>query len=158
MLSNIKARIMRFCDLSWKDLTNLKAWGQRSATFNSFPLENFNSPLLKVAVASADGEVVCMTPIETCYMVSAFLGSPNATPEQATLAGDEIDRQLSMEAQRAGVSSLLIMLPENHRALRGKEFGEFKTVRVYERKFSQTVGTGGVTLSQANSIATNLIN
>src|SRR5258708_17406443 len=150
MLNNLRARIMRYCELSWDDLKNLKAWAKRSASFNSFPPETFSSPSLKVAVATdADGKVVCMTPIETCYMVSAFLVSPEATSETASMAGDLIDAELAASAARAGVSKLLIVLPADHPCLKDNpEWADFREVRVYERKFNQTLGTGGIRLSK----------
>jgi len=160
MLSNkLKATILRYCDLSYKSLVELKQWAKRSASFNSFPPENFASPSLRVAVATnSDGETVCMTPIETVFLASTFLVNPLATQAEALAAGDEIDRQLSMEAQRVGASALLIMVPASNPKFRGKEWSDFKTMRVYERKFPNTVGTGGITLGKSNSTATNLIN
>jgi hypothetical protein len=159
MLNNLRARIFKYCDISWKDLCNLKAWSKRSASFNSFPPENFSNPNLKVAVATdSDGEVVCMTPIETCFMVSAFLVSPNATPEEAAIAGDSIDAALAASATRAGVSKMLIVLPD-HIKFQGKDFGDFRTVRVYERNFPLTVNSGGTRLHETNSLqATKYLN
>ena len=155
-ISNMKANLMRWCQLSWPQRVEMKSWAKRSKSFSSFEVENFNNPLLKVASATnATGETVVYCPVQTCFLVNAFVVSPSASEEQAALAGDLIDQQLSMEAQRAGVSSLLIMVPDDHPALRDKEnFGDFKTVRVYQRNFPNTVGTGGIRLSSPSQQAT----
>ena len=72
MLTNFKARIFKFHDLSWKDLTLLKLWSRLSRSFNSFDPESYGAPSLRVATASNDaGEPVVFAPIETVFMVSA---------------------------------------------------------------------------------------
>ena len=147
-INNMKATLMRWCQLSWGQRVQLKSWANQSKLFSSFDVSEFENPLLKVATATnATGETVVYCPVQTCFLVNAFVVSPSATEEQATLAGDLIDSQLSTEAQRAGVSSLLIMVPDNHPALLDNEkFGDFQTCRVYQRNFPLTVNSGGISL------------
>jgi hypothetical protein len=155
MLSNIRAKLLRFCDLSWKDLTNLKAWSKGSASFNSFGRENYSSPSLRVAKAESDGETICLCPIEQVLTVSAYALRPGTCEEHAQLAGDFIDAAIEREAQRAGISKLLIILPANHPAT--FEGDEWKTVKIFERKIPHAVVMGGVGIS-AQSQATRFLN
>ena len=156
MLNEIKATVRKYWELSWPDLCNLKAWMKNSKTFNSFDVDTFTSPSLKVAVANADGKTVCMTPIETCYMVSAFCVNPSASPDDARRAGDALDAEIARQGQMNGVSKLLIVVPADHPSLQDSsvDWADFKEVRVFERKIPQTVGTGGVWLPQTQSPAT----
>ncbi|HWO32396.1 MAG TPA: hypothetical protein VNO32_26675, partial [Candidatus Acidoferrum sp.] len=82
------------------------------------------------------GEVICYTPIETVFMVSAYAVSPTATAAEAQRAGDVIDAAVAHQAQLAGVSKMLLVVPATHPDL---PEGEWKQVRVFERKIPQSV-------------------
>src|SRR6266699_681830 len=60
------AKIFKYSDLSWKDLTNIKRWFRQDASRNGFSLESFN-PSIRVAQAlNSAGQTICLTPIESC--------------------------------------------------------------------------------------------
>ncbi|HEY6767998.1 MAG TPA: hypothetical protein VI386_24855 [Candidatus Sulfotelmatobacter sp.] len=141
-LTNIKASLLRYSDMSLSALTQLKAWMKRSASFSNFDVESFAATSLRVASAtSATGETLCYCPIETVFMVSAYAVNPNATPTEARTAGDAIDAQVARQAQLAGVSKLLIVVPADNPCLQENEWSDFKEVRVFERKIPNTVNT-----------------
>jgi hypothetical protein len=150
----MKATLRKFWELSWSDLCNLKAWMKRSASFNGFDVEQFQSnATLRIASATNErNEVVCYTPVETCFVVSAFAVSPNATPSEARAAGDLIDSEIAHYAQRAGVSKLLLIVPKDHPALQDNEWSDFKEVRVFERKIPSTINSGGVGCHKPTSV------
>src|SRR5438445_13275940 len=96
LMNNMKATLMRWCQLSWGQRVELKAWAKRSKSFSSFDVSEFENPLLKVATATnATGETVVYCPVQTCFLVNAFVVSPSATPEEATSAGDLLDSELA---------------------------------------------------------------
>jgi hypothetical protein len=139
MFSKIKATIIRYRDFqfaaSWAALTQLPNWLSRTKTFNSLDYEGSASPSLRVACATNErGEAVCYTPIENVWVVSGFAINPAASPEEAQQAGDAIDAEIEREAQQAGVTRLLIMVPATNSALVPEGLDELKGVRVFERK------------------------
>ena len=157
----MKATLLRFCELSWGQRVEIKNRLKKSKSFSNFDVQEFNNPLLKVATCSdGNGNTLVFCPVQTCFLINAFPVSPEASPEAAIAAGDLLDSELAFQASRAGVSSMLIMVPDDHPALRDKEkFGDFKTVRVYQRDFPLTVNSGGMRLHNPNSLpATNHIN
>ena len=146
----MRARIFKFADLSWKDLTNIKRWFRQDQARYGFSLENFN-PSMRVAKAeNSVGQTICMTPIEVCYVVSAYIQNPEATSVEVPKAGDEIDRQLAFLGQREGVTKFLIALPDSHPSQPGE-----KWIRVVEREVPQPVITGGVSRVQATAARSN---
>lgn len=142
MLSNIKATIRRYFELSWSDLTNFKSWLQRSAAFNSFDPESLASPSLRIAVATnGQNQPIAYCPVEQILMVSAYAVNPNATAIEAQRGGDCLDAEIARHAQMHGISKLLIVVPENYDGL---PKSELKTMRFYERTVPQTVSAYGV--------------
>jgi hypothetical protein len=146
------ARIFKYSDLSWSALTQIKRWFNRSAAREGFTLDSFNNnPSLRVAQAvNSVGQTVCLTPIESCYLVGAYIFNPDATSVEIPLAGDAIDRELACLAQREGVSKFLIALPNSHPS----ESGE-KWIRVVQREVKQPVVMGGVSRAQATAAQFN---
>lgn len=160
MLSNkLKATVLRWSELAWNARVQIKAWAKLSKTFSHFDVQTFENPLLKVAaVTDANGNSLVYCPVQTCFLVNAFIVAPSATPDEATQAGDKIDSMLEREALRAGVSSMLIMVPDGHPALKDNpEWADFKTVKVYERKFPLAVNSGGIRLSSPSHVS-NFLN
>lgn len=146
--NTVKARLFKYCDLGYSTLVQLKSWLRHSKTFNSFSPEEFSNPTLKMAVAtSPNGEVVCMTPIQTCWMVNAFCVNPAASSIDARIAGDAIDAELARQAQKHGVSKLLIVVPKDHPSLKDNDLSDFNEVRIFERKFNQLSNSGGIGIS-----------
>lgn len=149
-LNNIKARILKYCDLSNADLIWIKRWMKQSASFSKFDMDAFTSPSLQFATATTEGgEPLAYCPIERVFMVSAYAVSPTITPSQAQKVGDILDAAMAHAAQREGVSKFLLIVPKDHPALPEEEFSE---VRMYVRKIPQSVLNGGVAY-QATSAA-----
>ena len=145
------ARIFKYSDLSWKDLTNIKRWFRRDAARNGFSLESFNNPSLRVAQAvNSVGQTICLTPIESCYLVGAYIHNPEATSVEIPQAGDSIDLELSRLAQREGITKFLIALPDSHPSEQGERW-----IRIVERQVPQPVVMGGVSSTQANTAQVN---
>jgi|HubBroStandDraft_6_1064221.scaffolds.fasta_scaffold140617_2 hypothetical protein len=135
MLNNIKAKLFRLWEMSWADLTWLKAW----AAFSNFDLENINSLSAKFAVATdADGGTLCITPIEQVYLVRCFAVRRNVSPEEACFAGDIMDAEIARQAEMNGISRLIIEVPACHPSLPDE-----KWIRIVERKIPQSIATGG---------------
>jgi hypothetical protein len=153
MLNGIKATLFRLCEMSWQARTELKSWFKQSRTFSTFAMSAFANPSLLVASATNERGTVCYCPVEKCFLVSSYCVKPEATEREAQLAGDHIDAMLEREAQRAGVSKIMIVLPMDCPAPEG----EWEHVRVYQRKVSQAVATGGIDIS-AQSQATRYLN
>src|SRR5437660_515592 len=157
--NKFKASLRKFWELSWADRCNLKAWLLKSTTANTFDMETLNNPSILVASAiNAMGEAVVYCPVQKVFLISGFAVSPTATEAQAHAAGDLIDAELERQAHLAGVSKMLILVPADHPSLQNSEWDDFKEVRVFERKFPQTVGTGGIRLHKANSLLATFIN
>jgi hypothetical protein len=71
-------------------------------------------------------EPVCfvnVTAVGSDFVITSFSIHPSATAKQAQLAGDVIDAALEVEAHKAGICRLLIVLPKNDTA---------EVVRTYE--------------------------
>ena len=145
-------RIFKYSDLSWSALTQIKSWFQRSSAREGFTLESFNNnPSMRVAQAvNSVGQTICLTPIESCYLVGAYIHNPEATSVEIPLAGDAIDRELASLAQREGVTKFLIALPDSHPS----EPGE-KWIRVVQREVLQPVVMGGVSCARASTAYLN---
>jgi hypothetical protein len=65
--------------------------------------------------------------------------NPTATPSEAQSAGDAIDRELELHAQRNGISKVLVVLPENMPTMPNE-----KRIRIVERKTAPAVNTHGI--------------
>lgn len=127
-MNKIKATLLRFKDLSWRDMCQLKSWSKRP-----FDVENLTSPSTRIAQATnGRGETVCYANVEAVMVVSGYAVNFLATPEDAQIAGDSIDKEIARAAQLAGISKVLILVPEDC-----PTDGEFKTIRVYERAVPQ---------------------
>ena len=131
---NLKATLLRYCDLSWKSLTEIKSWFKRSGARDGFNVESFNNPKLQVISATnEDGQTVAHCLVESCYLFSAYLTNPEfkGEPEQQQ-AGNVIDGALAHLAQREGITKLLIVLPDSFPSQ-----PEERWVRTVERKVPQ---------------------
>ena len=145
------ARIFKYSDLSWSALTQIKSWFQRSSAREGFTLERFNNPSLRVAQAvNSVGQTICLTPIESCYVIGAYITNPEATSVELPQAGDAVDREIERLAQREGVTKFLIAIPD----CRPSEPGE-KWIRVVEREVPQPVVMGGILRAQATTAHLN---
>src|SRR5579884_2220093 len=132
------ARIFKFCELSWPDLCSIKRWFNSSAARAGFSLESFNNPSLRVAKAvNSVGQTICLTPIESCYVVGAFIQNPQATSVEMQKAGNAVDVELARFAQCEGVKKFLIALPDSHPCEKGERW-----IRVVERSVPQSVVMG----------------
>jgi len=139
-MMKIKASLLRYCEMSWPSLALLKRWMKLAASFNGFDLDGFSNPSLKIAQATdADDQPICFCPVETVFLVSAYAVSPAATQAEARKAGDALDALIARQATMSGVSKMLIVVPRDHPELEG----EWKEVRIYERKIQPTVMQGG---------------
>ena len=130
----VKATVLKYSELSWSALTQIKAWFQRSPARNGFTLENFaNNPSLKVAQAvNSVGQTIILTPIEPCYIIGAFLQDPDATSVEMRRGCDSIDVEIARLAQREGITKFLIAIPDSHPSQPGE-----RCVRVIERVVPQ---------------------
>ena len=130
------ARIFKYADLSWKDLTNIKRWFTREEARCGFTLETLTPSMRVVKVENSVDETICLTPIESCYVVGAYIQNPEATSVEAPKAGDAIDRALASLAQREGVTKFLIAIPDSHPSQPGERW-----IRVLERTVPQIAAT-----------------
>jgi hypothetical protein len=144
------ARIFKYSDLSWKDLTNIKRWFTRDEARHGFTLESFNPSMHVAKAENSVGQTTLLTPIESCYVVGAYIRNPDATGPELSLAGNTLDVELTRLAQREGVTKFLIALPDS----RPSEPGE-KWIRVVEREVPQPVVTGGVSGAHATTVQLN---
>jgi hypothetical protein len=137
-----RAKLMRYCDLSWSALTEIKSWLKRSRGLrDGFTVVSFNNPKLQVISATnEDGQTMVHCLIEPCYMFSAYLSHPDLKdkPEE-TDAGNAIDAALYHQAQMDGVTRLLMVLPDSHRSEPNERW-----VRIVEKKVPQIATTQGV--------------
>jgi len=144
------ARIVKYADLSWKDLTNIKRWFQREATREGFTLDSLN-PSMKIAKATNSvGQTIAFCPIENCFVIGAFIQDPLATSVELGKAGDCIDAEVTRLAQREGVTKCFIALPDNVPTQPGE-----RSIRVIERQITRPITTGGV-ISNAQSTCAQL--
>jgi len=136
------ARILKLCEMSWPALTNLKAWSKRSASFSAFGFDNFSSPTLRIAQATNEqGEALVFCPIEQVFMVRSFAVNPKATEAEARRAGDIIDQEIAHQAQRAGITKLLLVVPHNYPNLPDEKF---ELVKIFVRKVQPAIAMQGV--------------
>jgi len=142
---SFQATVLRYCDMSWSALTELKAWLRLSKSFNTLDVACFNSPSLKVATAtSAEDRALAYCPVETAFIISGYAISPEATPSEAEQVGNDIEDALEREAQRTGMSKLLLMVPADHPRLKDLDgWSDSKEVRVFERRIPPSVAMGG---------------
>jgi hypothetical protein len=153
LMLSIKATLLRYSEMSLSSLTLLKSWMRRSASFNMFDAENFTASSLRIAQATNEqGETLCMCPIETVFLVSAYAVSPNTTPSEAQMAGDILDGAIARIAQQQGIQKLLIVVPKDHPALPEEEYEQ---VRVYTRRIPQPLAMQGVGCFNATSAYIN---
>lgn len=126
-------RILKYFEMSWPSLTQIKAWGKRSAAFNNFDVESFAG--CSIASATNDqGQVVAYVPIQTVFLVSGFIVNPSTSPEDAHLAGDALDAAIAYAAQQQGISKMLIVVPKDYP---GTPQDDFKEVKMFERHIPQ---------------------
>jgi hypothetical protein len=144
------ARIFKYSDLSWHDLCNIKRWFQRSAAREGFTLDSL-TPSMKVAkVVNSVGQTLAFCPIESCYLVGAFIQNPEATSVEIGRGGDFIDSEIAKLAQREGVRKFVIVLPTSVPSQPGERW-----IRIIERQVPQPVFTGGGVQSQTTTASTN---
>jgi hypothetical protein len=146
MLSNIKTRIFKLCEMSRDTLTLLKLWAKRNPA-GSLDVETFSNPALRVAQATnASGEVVCFSSVETAYVIGSLVHNPFATIAEIHSAGASIETEIAHLAQLSGVTELLMVVPNNLPSMEGEEF-----IRVVRRKIvPQIVAMQGVGCSNSN--------
>ena len=147
---NIKASLLRYCELSWASLTQLKTYmGLCKSCFNRFDPEMFASPSLRIAEATSEqGKPLMFVPIENVFLVGAYAVAPNTTQEEAERAGDEIEALVARQASMAGISKILMLVPPNYD---GPYADEVKHLRVIERKIPNAISMGGVRLQDTPS-------
>jgi hypothetical protein len=149
--TGMRARIFKYADLSWKDLTNIKRWFTREEARDGFTLDSFNNLFVRVAKAeNSVGQTICLTPIESCYVVGAFIQNPEATSIAMQRACDSIDVEIACLAQREGVTKFLIALPPHLPS----EPGE-KWIRVVQREVVLPVVMGGFPRSETTAARLN---
>lgn len=141
MLNNIKASLLRYCDMSWSALTELKRLLQQSAVVGSvFDVESLSNPSLRIAQATnAVGQVICFCPIEQAVVINPLAFNPKATEIEMYAAGAAIEAELAHQAALSGVSKLLMVVPDNMPSMPGERF-----IRIVERKIVPAVITQGI--------------
>lgn len=130
-----RAKLMRYCDLSWSALTEIKSWLKRSRGLrDGFTVESFSNPKLQVISATnEDGQTMAHCLIEPAYLFSAYLVHPDLKDiAEQTDVGNAVDAALSHQAQKDGVTRLLMVLPDSHRSEPDERW-----VRVIEKKVPQ---------------------
>jgi len=135
------ARILKYCEMSLPALTALKAFMKRSASFNGFDVDSFNPSLRIAQVTDVQGNPLVFCPIEQVYMVRSFAVSPKATEAEARRAGDIIDQEIAHQAQRAGITKLLLVVPNNYPNLPDEKFEQ---VKIFVRKVAPAIAMQGV--------------
>ncbi|MGB8989912.1 MAG: hypothetical protein WCC37_25165 [Candidatus Sulfotelmatobacter sp.] len=145
-MRDIKATVLRYCELSWGMLTKFKAF-MKWSTFCTFDPAEFTTPSLRVVTATNErGEHIVFAPIETCLFVSGYALSPTATKDEAFQAGNAMDAMVARVGKENGISKMLVVLPKNAPAdLLENEDGE--VIRVFVRKIPQSVLMGAVTVT-----------
>lgn len=134
MFANIRAKLLRFRDLTWKDLRSFNAWPNKSKDFDPFSAENLSSPTLRVAKATDEQGALCFCPVEQIFMVSEYVMRPGITEDQALQSGNAITAAIEDEAQRLGLTKLVLCLPIDHPATLE---GEWRTVKILEQHIPQ---------------------
>ena len=140
--NTIKATLLKYHDLSWNTLTEIKKWfGQSSRSRDGFTMDSFvNNRKLQVATATNSvGQNIAHCLIEPCYMFSAYVLNPEATEIEQRRAGDVIDGALAHLAQKEGVQKLLLLLPDSYPSQ-----PEEKWVRIVERQVPQIAAIQGM--------------
>jgi hypothetical protein len=146
----MRARIFKYCELSWSDLCNIKRWFQHSVAREGFSLHSLN-PSMKVAKAvNSVGQTLGFYPIESCYLLGAIIQNPDATDVEIGSGGDFIDSEIAKLAQREGVSKFVIALPTSVPSEPGERW-----IRIVERQVPQPILTGGVSPSQTTTVSSN---
>lgn len=100
----MKAKVATLSSLPLEQLVDLKTFPQLG--------EMFGTVSKRVAVAEDyNGNAVCFAPLQHCLIVSQYITRPGLQREQAQLAGDEMDLAIVREAQKLGVSQVLLVVP-----------------------------------------------
>jgi hypothetical protein len=146
----MRARIFKYCELSWSDLCSIKRWFQRSAAREGFTFDRLNSSMKVAKAVNSVGQTLAFCPIESCYLVSAFIQNPEATSVEIGRGGDFIDLEIAKLAQREGVSKFVIVLPTSVPSQPGERW-----IRIVERQVPQPILTGGVSQSQTTTVSSN---
>ena len=145
MLS-MKTSLLKFCEMSWDALTQFKTFIKSTPV--KCDLEAFSDPTLQIAQATNEiGQMICCCPVEQAYVMSVFAFNPNATDIEITDASCSIEAAIIRQAELAGVSRLLMVLPKNAPSMQGE-----RSVRILERRITPAVNThamGSFTPSQA---------
>lgn len=133
---NLRAAVMRFCDLSWESLVELKQWIQRNPI--TFDVERFNNnPGLRIASATNEaGQTVCYCTLEKAFVIGSLAHNPQATEIEMRSAGAHIEAAIAHEAAQSGATSLLLVVPENMPSIPDERF-----IRVVERRIVPIVST-----------------
>jgi hypothetical protein len=149
MLSNMKTSIFKFADLSWDSLAKIKKWFRQDIVRDGFNLQSFrNNPSLKVVeVHNSVGETIALFPIEPCFVVNQIV-NPQATPIEASVAGDNADRALAKLAQQEGITRFLIICPTNSPTQPDERW-----VRIIERTVPQVTATQSVDCAKQSTTA-----
>jgi hypothetical protein len=156
MFSNIKAKLIRWRDLSPKDFVNLFAWPKRSACFNPFAPENYASSTLRVAKAVDDqGTVHAYVPCDQVLMVSSYVMRPGVPEHQSQIVGDVISARIEEEAQRLGITKMILIFPEDHPATFG---GAWRTVRILEQTIDKAPSAKELGRYEAVQATTKFVN
>jgi hypothetical protein len=154
----IKAKIRKFFELSWPELTELKSWLKESPASCHISPETYAAPSLAVATATADGKTICHTLVETVLCVSAYAIAPDATEKQAAEAGNRIDSVLDELGSHWGISKLLVVCSADVPMQDTEDMREVKNIRLFERVIPQATATQMVGYKSTPSTNVKYIN
>ena len=133
----IKARILRYHEMSLSMLTSFKAWAKLSRVFNSFSMERLTSPTTRMAVAEdKNGTPIVFCAVEKVALIRNFCVDPKAGKINAQLAGDAIDGLLAWQCAKEGINSFFIVVPPGQQPP-----DDFKPVLMYERAIAPLQAT-----------------
>ena len=110
----IRAKLLRFRDLTWSDLRSFNAWPNKSKDFDPCSAENLSSPTLRVAKATDQQGALCFCPVEQVFLVAEYDMRPGINEDQALKSGNAITTAIEDDAQRLGISKLVLCLPVDH--------------------------------------------
>ena len=151
--NNIKATLLRLCDMTWQSLTELKQ-RLKLTRFNYTDLDTFAAPSTRIAHAVNErGETVCYTVAEKVFLISGYASSLTATPEDYQRGGDTIDGVLQDAAQLEGVGKYFMLVPNDCPLGDDPDSHEIKNVRVFVRRIPQTQPMQGLGYPKAVTAA-----
>lgn len=139
MLENIKANILRYCDMSLSSLTDLKKWMKQNVLLMEFDVAKLSNPSLRIAQATnAAGQTVCFCTLETAVVIGQLAYNPRATDIEMRSAGASIEEVIAHDAAQSGATSLLMVIPDNMPSIPNEKF-----IRVLERRIAPTITKQG---------------